>query len=501
MILDLQSTRTRLALLLAAAALAPFALSWRTGAVRAQVAVRKQGYVPFSDAPIHYLSDNLTDPVARLQKRLDAGQTTLRFEGETGYLRSILQQLNIPVSSQTLVFSKTSFQYKKISPQTPRALYFNDDVYVGYVHDGKALEVVSFDPMQGAIFYLLDVRPSEKPVFQRAELDCTQCHIANGTRNVPGVLLRSIVPGPTGTQVLRTSSSVTGQETPLKDRWGGWYVTGTSGDQVHMGNSVVTDTDHPESFLRAAGTNITDISMRIDPKNYLSAQSDIVAHLVLAHQTQMHNLITLTNYQTRIALDDAAKANIGTDATKANPYEAQKQWQEPAEELVRYLLFANETPLTGPIEGTSGFTREFAARGPRDRLGRSLRDFDLHTRIFRYPCSYLIYSESFDSLPEPAKQFVYHRIFQVLTGQDHSEAFARLSAQDRKNILDILLATKPGLPDEWTQNSKRAQHTPQKHPSADKQLASQTFKAIRPPTISTASQTTQPTPSTKGISQ
>ena len=430
--------------------------------VCAQIAVRNQGYVPFSDAPINYRSNDLHDPVAKLQRRLDTGQATLAFDDRQGYLKSVLEQLNIPISSQTLVFSKTSFQYKKIAPQTPRALYFNDDVYIGFVHDGKALEVVSFDPVQGAIFYLLDAHKAEKPVFQRAELDCTQCHIAPATHDVPGVLVRSIFPSATGTQMMKSASFVTGQDSPLKDRWGGWYVTGTSGRQQHMGNVIVQDRDHPELLDRASGTNITHLSDRFDKSIYLTADSDIVAHLVLAHQTQMHNLITETNYKTRIALYDEQQRNkSATNAASPNTLSesARKQFDEPAEALVEYLLFANEVPLTDRIRGTSGFAEQFAAIGPRDSRGRSLRDFDLHTRIFKYPCSYLIYSESFDALPEPAKQFIYHRLLQVLTEQDTSPAFARLSHRDRRNILEILLATKKGLPAEWRQYERRSART------------------------------------------
>jgi hypothetical protein len=191
----------------------------------------------FTDEPINYRSTAPNDPVAKLQQKLDHNASQLAYEPRYGYLKSVLEQLGIPVSSQTLAFSKTSFQYKKISPQTPRALYFND-VYVGFVHDGKALEVISFDPMQGAMFYVLDVHQVPRPVFQRAELDCTQCHILPWTREVPGVMLRSIFPTPTGTQVLNSKSFVSGQDSPLKDRWGGWYVTGKDGGQTHMRNLV-----------------------------------------------------------------------------------------------------------------------------------------------------------------------------------------------------------------------------------------------------------------------
>ena len=431
-------------------------------AVHGQIAVKNQGYVPFSEEPINYRSENLTDPVALLQKRIDQGEVKLDYEPKHGYLKSVLEKLAIPINSQTLVFSKTSFQYKKISPEEPRALYFNDDVYIGQVHDGKVIEVVSFDPAQGAIFYILDEHQSDHPVFQRAELDCTQCHVAAGTKGVPGVLLRSIYATRTGTQATPSQSFITGQESPLKERWGGWYVTGTYGSQTHMGNVVVEDKDNPEQIDRAAGANLTDLSKKFDTSLVLSGKSDVVAHLVLAHQTQMHNLITLTNYQTRIAL---YKAGLPPDAKPDSiPEATRQQYQKPAEQLLRYLLFADEVPLEGQVHivndrGDSGYAEEFAARGPRDAQGRSLRDFDLRTRIFKYPCSYLIYNEAFDSLPTQAREYVYHRLFEVLTGRDQSPAFARLSGDTRRAILEILLATKPGLPAEWTDYKKDVQST------------------------------------------
>jgi hypothetical protein len=412
----------------------------------AQIAVQNQGYIPYSDAPINYRTRPVNDPVAKLQERIDHGEVKLDYEPNHGYLQSVLARLEIPVSSQTLVFSKTSFQYKKITPRTPRALYFNDDVYIGQVHDGKVIEVVSFDPMQGAMFYILDEHPTDHPVFQRAELDCTQCHIAVGTRGIPGVLLRSIYTLPSGGQAASTRSFITGQQSAIDERWGGWYVTGTHGSQTHMGNVVVQDKDNPEQLDRTAGANITELSKWIEPASYLTGSSDIVAHLVLGHQTQMHNLITLTNYQTRLALYAAGANPLSEDQ--------RKQYEKPAEELLRYLLFANEAPLESLIKGDSSYAQEFTARGPRDPQGRSLRDFDLRTRIFKYPCSYLIYSEAFNDLPEPAKGYVYHRLLEVLTGREQGPDFAKLTGEDRRAILEILLATKPGLPDEWKKYKK-----------------------------------------------
>jgi hypothetical protein len=445
--------------------------------VLAQIAVRNQGYIPYSDAPIDYRSEELSDPVALLEKQIEAGKVSLRYDTDQGYLRAVLRLLKVPEDSQTLVFSKTSFQYPKITPQHPRALYYNDDVYVGKVHDGNAIEIVSFDPRQGAIFYLLDERKVDKPVFQRAELDCTQCHIAAGTRGIPGVLLRSVFPTSTGTLTPRSPSYITDQESPLKQRWGGWYVTGALA-KASMANSVAADQSAApiampvSTTAPAAGSpapQLTEFGDKpFDPAAYLAPGSDQVALLVLTHQAQMHNLITLTNYQTRLALYALAKTNgtadkppVAAPALESLPEATRRQIQKPADQLVRFLLFANETPLGGldarQVIKQSAFAREFVARGVRDSKGRSLRDFDLHDRIFKYPCSYLIYNVAFDTLPEPAKGYVYHRLLQVLSGQDQSPDFAGLSPQDREAILSILLETKPGLPDEW-QDYARSRH-------------------------------------------
>lgn len=364
----------------------------------------------------------------------------------------MLAALRVPVSSQTLAFSKTSFQYPFISPEKPRALYYNDDVYVGQVQHGKSLEFVSFDPMQGAIFYIMDEHQVDHPRFERAEVDCVQCHIAASTRGVPGVLLRSIFTRPSGSQAGGTPAFITGQESPFKDRWGGWYVTGLLGKQGHMGNALLPDGSRAEDFDRLSHANATDLDGLLDTSLYLTGSSDVVAHLVLAHQTQMHNLITKTNYQTRLTLyAEEAKNRAAGAAAGSISDAALQQIEKPAEQLVRYLLFTNEASMDGPIERDSAFAADFMKRGPRDPLGRSVRDFDLHKRIFKYPCSYLIYSEAFDAIPEPAKSYIYRRLLEVLSGRDQSPEFVSLSTEDRRAILEILVATKPGVPGEWKQ--------------------------------------------------
>ncbi len=373
---------------------------------------------------------------------MERGDLKLHYDSRHGYLRSILDALHISVSSQTLVFSKTSFQFPNINPAAPRALYYNDDVYVGQVHDGRFLEFVSFDPMQGAIFYVMDEHRDKHPRFERSEVDCIQCHVAGSTKGIPGVMLRSVFTKPDGSADGAARSFVTGQESPISQRWGGWYVTSRNGSQGAMANVLISDPQHPEQLDRTAGANLTSLTGHFDTAAYLTGSSDIVALMVLAHQTQMHNWITLTNYQTRIALF-ADHGAISEDS--------RKKIEGAAEQMVRYLLFTNEAPLQSPISGTSDFAKQFTARGPRDSRGRSLRDFDLQKRIFKYPCSYLIYSEAFDAIPAPAKDYIYRRLFDILSGREQGPEFASLSSQDRRAILEILVATKPGLPEEWRQ--------------------------------------------------
>jgi hypothetical protein len=415
-------------------------------AADSKAVIKNQGFLPFADAPIYYRSAVLDDPIARLEKRLEHGDASLGWEPRHGYLKSVLDALHVPLSSQTLVFSKTSFQFPLITPSTPRALYYNDDIYVGQVHQAKFLEFVSFDPRQGAIFYVLDERRSDSPRFERAAVDCVQCHVAPATKGIPGVMVRSVFTRPSGYPAGGTKSFVTGQESPWDERWGGWYVTALSGASHGMGNALSVNSASPEQLEGKDPPNTQDLRGHIDTASYAASTSDLVALLVLAHQTQMHNLITLTNYRTRLGGDHA-------------------DYQAPAEQLLRYLLFANELPLPEPVTGNSTFAKDFEARGPFDSHRRSLRQFDLKTRIFRYPCSYLIYSETFDAIPEPAKAYIYRRLLEVLSGRDQSADFQNLSAVQRQAILEILVETKPGLPPEWKQFFDESQQTSRVQPT------------------------------------
>jgi len=393
---------------------------------------------------IRYAASTPSDAVARLQQRIDAGTTELTFDAATGYLKSVLQMFDVPVDSQLLVFSKTSFRRDLISPAHPRAVYFGAGAYVAWVPGAPQLEVASMDPQLGAVFYTLEQKKTARPTFQREISRCLPCHeSASQTSGVPGFVMKSVLPDDSGEPILTAGTSVTTDRSPLKERWGGWYVTGTAGGQLHMGNLTVPDTT--ERFRIELGrANAASVDLPVGSDVYLTHHSDIVALMVFAHQKQVQNLITRLNYRTRMALhfDRMRNAELGRDLDVV-PSSTDSLIAREAEPLVEALLFAGEAPLTGPVAGTSGFADTFAGKGPRGTAGRSLRDLDLTHRLFRYPCSYLIYSESFDALPTPARDHVYARLWAVLSGEDQSAAFRHLTPVDRAAIRDILLETKP----------------------------------------------------------
>jgi len=250
--------------------------------------------------------------------------------------------------------------------------------------------------------------------------------------------------------ILKAGTFLTDHRSPLVERWGGWYVTGRHGAQRHLGNLLVRNLDVPEKLDNSAGANVTDLGDCFDKEAYLTPHSDLVALMIMEHQSQLHNLITRANFLTRITLNDEKVMNEMLERPADYRSESTlRRIASAAEPLVRYLLFSEETRLTDPISGTSGFAEEFAARGPRDRHGRSLYELDLQTRLLRHPCSYLIYGEAFDALPAPVKERVFLRLWQVLTGEDATDAFDHLSVADRQAVLEILRDTKPGLPAYW----------------------------------------------------
>lgn len=408
------------------------------------------GQLEFEAPPINYNSAPLTDRVSRLQEQVARGDVKLKFDEKNGYLRSVLEHLDVPISSQMLVFSKTSFQLRRIMPNRPRAVYFNDNVYVGWVQHGDVVELSSADPQLGAIFYTLRQKETDSPRFVRDRGQCLTCHASSRTAGVPGHLVRSVYAGRSGQPYFGSGTFTTDHRSPFKQRWGGWYVSGTHGSHRHMGNVTVTDAKQPEQLDTERGANLADLVQLFDVSPYLSAESDIVALMVLEHQTQMQNLITRAGFETRAALHYDKVMNRAMDRPLDHRSDSTiRRITAVTNKLVDYMLFVDEFRLQDSVRGTSRFAEEFTARGPFDAGGRSLRELDLKHRLMKYPCSYLIYSEPFDHLPAPAKECVYRRLFDVLSGSEQEGRFSHLTGADRKAILEILLETKSDLPEYW----------------------------------------------------
>lgn len=356
-----------------------------------------------SHPAIDYRTAAVNDAVTEMIRDSNAGTTPLSFDERHGYLRSVLSALQIPIASQILVFSKTGVQNAHTSPENPRAFYFNDHVIVGYIPGAPLLEMAAHDPRQGIIFQTL-VQSSAVPQFARPS-NCLSCHISENSLEVPGILVRSNFTGVDGRAMPQLGSFLVDHRSPFEQRWGGWYVTGTPGTR-HLGNAFVTDLSRPENAVSDATINRSTLDPRIDLSAYPTSTSDIVALMVFDHQGRAMNLLTRLGWETRVAREDGV------------PDFSRGELRDVLQATVDYLSFTGEAPIATPIHGVSAFTKIFSQQARRDAHGRSLRDFDLQTRLFKYRCSYMIYSPAFDALPADAKRAVFARLRETITDRD-----------------------------------------------------------------------------------
>ena len=400
------------------------------------------GQTNFQRPPIDYYTAKVNDAVTQLYQEIQSGRRSLTWDEKTGWLKSLLNELDVPTSSQTLVFSKTSLQITRISPTRPRAIYFNDDVYVGWVQNGT-IEISAVDETQGPIFYSLKQDPN-RIVLKRDDGQCMACHASSRTKNVPGYLVRSVFSDHDGTPFYGLGTTTTDHTTPLEKRFGGWYVTGTHGEMRHRGNVIAKKDADPESDLDR-GANKTSLRGMFNSAAYLTDSSDIVALMILEHQTQMHNVITRANYEARMAAHHDASMNRLLKRPKGFVSDSTKRRIASAgDKLIDYLLMKDAITFTSPITGTSAFAKEFQQAGKSDR-GPSLRELDLKTRLFKYPCSFLIESESYAGLPVPMRDYIEERLARILDGRDQSGDFEYIDSESSKVIRKILSDSNPGF--------------------------------------------------------
>ena len=391
---------------------------------------------------ILYSRGPVDNAISRLNNRIADGSVELVFAGASGYLRSVLDALDILVESQVAAFSRTSFQARLLSMENPRAIYFADNVAIAFIRGADVLEVAAQDRQQGTVFYFLRQAPVETPQFVRSD-DCLSCHLSWDTLGVPGLQVLTTFPMSADPNAY-AAGFATDHRSRIEDRWGGWWVTGKHEQFPHMGNVPVIDVDDPEATIGTVRSPLASLDGRFDLRGYQSPYSDIAALMVLEHQTHMANLLTRIGWETRRLQHRNQTTRAAGGAVVEDGVDTIR---EVAVELVDYLLFVDEAPLPVRVESVSGFAERFAARGPRDRQGRSLRELDLAERLLRYPCSYMIYTEMFDALPPMAQNAIYDRLWRILAADVEDEIYSRLSLADRQAIVEILRDTKPDLPE------------------------------------------------------
>jgi hypothetical protein len=377
---------------------------------------------------IQYASRATTDRVAKLNQALAHGDRSFERDPRTGYLLPLLKSLGIPVESQLLVFSKTGVQRAHTNPRTPRALYFDESVVVGYLPDAPQIELAAHDPQQGVIFYTID-QTNATPALTR-QTSCLGCHVSESTLDVPGVLARSHIVSGDGTVMLGAHD--VDHRTPHPDRWGGWYVTseGVAAPypaRSHLGNITFAGrTTSDEVFIEW-------LNSVPETRGYLAQSSDVVSLLAFDHQMHAINLLTRLNWESRVAADHSDNsAPDGAVARLVN-------------ELADYLLFVGEARLSTPLVPRAGFAARLASTTPNDRLGRSFGQLDLVNRLLKYPCSYMVYSEAFEALRPDVKAALYRRMIDTLSSSKAYGPYARVTDADRSAVLEILRETKAGF--------------------------------------------------------
>jgi hypothetical protein len=395
--------------------------------------------ISLDDPAIQYNTRTPHDAISYLNERIQRGQVHLQFEKPQGYLRSVLDALDVPVESQLVVFSKTSFQSERISPANPRSIFFNDSVMVGFVRGAPLLELAADDPRQGMMFFSMGQSPVGPPHANR-DPNCLPCHVSGESMGVPGTLMRSVYPDADGKTISELGTFLTDDRSLFTQRWGGWYVTGFTGSMRHMGNSVVKAANTLQPLSPDESHSLTSLKGLFDTDAYVTPYSDVVALMVFEHQMHMINLFTKLGWEVRVA--------EGDDADEVPPRaKVAKVVRDASRELADYMLFTDEKPLPSKVEGTSGFAENFSSEGPNDSQGRSLRQFNLEQRLMKYPCSYMIYSSAFDALPDDLKDATYARMWQILSGEEHGKKYAKLTLEDRRAIVEILRGTKKRLPE------------------------------------------------------
>jgi hypothetical protein len=403
----------------------------------------------FEREPISYSKATPRDAVSVLKTKLASGEVRLQGD-ETQVVRDLLTALKVPESSQMLVFSKTSFQKDRINPAHPRALYFSDEVYVGWC-PGGLVEISAIDPVLGPVFYSFDPHAVQQGVKFERDADCLRCHGGTFIREIPGLLARSVFTDSAGQPLLSLGSELVDTATPIEKRWGGWYVTALRGGPRHRGNLVLSTEHEPASEELAKGTQLKTLDTLLDTRPYLVPSSDITALLVFEHQVSVQNVFTKANQEClrMLAYQKTLQKELKETVTEEPTYESvRKVFASASQQVVDALLCKDEAALPeGGIQGVGGFANAFESEGKAG--DRSLRQLDLHQRLFKYRCSFLVQSASFDRLEPILRRRVLQRLWRVLTEEPAEPRYAYLETAERSSIRGILASSLHRLPAAW----------------------------------------------------
>ena len=414
------------------------------------VGLRAQSAPDYEHAPVSYSATVPRDAIMRLKLRLAKGDVALAG-GELQMVQILLTELGVSADTQTLVFSRTSFQRSRIRPDQPRALYFSDSVYVGWV-PGGLVEVTAIDPQLGPVFYTMELPGGRRgaPKIER-DADCLRCHGGAFVREIPGVFVRSVFPDTNGDPLLRHGTQLVDDETPFEQRWGGWYVTGYRGATAHRGNAFAFEKGDQLVFAPAL-KRPDELSAFFDTTAYLKPTSDVVALLVFEHQMAVQNSLTHAGFAVRrmTTYQHGLQKTFKEPETDEPVYDSVKSvFASSAQDVVDRLLFRHAAPLPSGVTGHPDFVMNFARGAPRSAVGHALKDLQLSGRLFAQRCSYLIYSESFRALPATLKVRILDRLDSALRSRDPKDRYAYLPSDEKQRIRDILIETHPDAKARW----------------------------------------------------
>ena len=407
-----------------------------------------QFYNDYELEPHGYFSKDAKDPVTLLMKRIQRGEVLIKEPNGKPLVERLLRELGLNKDTQVLVFSRTSLQRREVSYSNPRALYFNESVYLGWMPNGR-IEIASFDPELGPIFYFQrELDDASSPLLARTR-SCLGCHAGDATNFLPGSLGRSVYPDKSG-RSLRSIDDYrrSGHHIPLHDRYGGWFVSGNHGAMRHMGNAIASREGGKITIDREQFANLEKLDRFFSTEAYPAPGSDIAALLVFDHQVTMHHRLVEAAYRARQSLFDSKLDPKETDVSKLSKGRSTDEFLEGRDKVVDYLLFRDETPIP-KVSCDPAFRRAFSANRIADRRKRSLKDLRLDGRIFENRCSYMIYSPTFDQFPPMLKGAIYARIHEILTSPKPVEGFDYLGKEEKRRILEILDETKEDLPPGW----------------------------------------------------